>query len=91
MKGILTGRPIDLPFPDRTLFLVPLCLRLLKPYLCNAAAFKTLAYTCRRLGVGRDSSFEEVQDARNYLYDVSATSDRLHVMPMQLQLYLASM
>ena len=25
---------------------------------------------CRRLGVGRDSSFEEVQDARNYLYDV---------------------
>lgn len=31
--------------------------------------------------MGRDSSFEEVQDARNYLYDVSAATDLLSVTP----------
>ena len=51
--------------------------RVLKLHLCKFADFNTLSYTCRRLGVGRDSSFEEVQDARNYLYDVSATTDLL--------------
>ena len=28
----------------------------------------------RRLGVAQDSSFEEVQDARNYLYEVRKCS-----------------
>lgn len=27
---------------------------------------------CRRLGIPPDASFEEVQDARNFLYDVSS-------------------
>lgn len=28
---------------------------------------------CRRLGIPSDASFEEVQDARNFLFDVSYT------------------
>jgi hypothetical protein len=30
----------------------------------------TLMLGCRRLGVARESSFEEVQDAKNYLWEV---------------------
>ena len=36
----------------------------------SASNWHDVACMGRRLGVAQDSSFEEVQDARNYLYEV---------------------
>ena len=38
-----------------------------------------LCAPARRLGVTREASFEEVQDARNFLYEVRRTTCALHL------------
>ena len=82
-RGILTGMSLTC--------LVSFCLNCLRhfgfshglgmPQMLKCLVVQQYSYACRLLGVGRDGSFEEVQDARNYLYDVSPLSTRREQPP----------